>query len=71
MDLIMIYIYDTYIDGYSINKLTGHNWSINSIAYDDVTNEFLSIDIYENIKIWDLNNFYNYQTINLNETVNI
>ena len=66
-----IYIYDPYIDGYPINILTGHNWSVNSIACDEVANEFLSIDIYGNIKVWDLNNFYNYQTINLNETVNI
>ena len=66
-----IYIYDPYIDGYSINKLTGHNWSINSIACDETMNEFVSIDIYGNIKIWDLNNYFNYQTINLNETVNI
>ena len=66
-----IYIYDPYIDGYSINKLTGHNWSINSIACDEMMNEFLSIDIYGNIKIWDMDNFYNYQTINLNETINI
>lgn len=66
-----IYIYDPYIDGYSINKLTGHNWSINSIACDEIMNEFISIDIYGNIKIWDMDNFYNYQTININETVNI
>jgi hypothetical protein len=66
-----IYIYDPYIDGYSINKLTGHNWSINSIACDEAMNEFVSIDIYGNIKIWDLDTFYNYQTININETVNI
>ena len=66
-----IYIYDPYIDGYSINKLTGHNWSINSIACDETVNEFVSIDIYGNIKIWDLDNFYNYQTININETVNV
>ena len=66
-----IYIYDPYIDGYSINKLAGHNWSINSIACDESKNEFVSIDIYGNIKIWDLDTFYNYQTININETVNI
>ena len=66
-----IYIYDPYIDGYSINKLTGHNWSINSIACNEAMHEFVSIDIYGNIKIWDLDNFYNYQTININETVNI
>ena len=66
-----IYIYDPYIDGYSINRLKGHNWSINSIACDETMNEFISIDIYGNIKIWDLDNFFNYQTINLNETVNI
>ena len=66
-----IYIYDPYVDGRCIYKLTGHNYSINSIACINPENEFVSIDIYGNIKIWDLTNFYNYQTINLNETLNL
>ena len=66
-----IYIYDPYVDGRCIHKLVGHNYSINSIACINSENEFLSIDIYGNIKIWDLVNYYNYQTINLNETLNL
>ena len=66
-----IYIYDPYVDGRCVHKLIGHNYSINSIACINSENEFLSIDIYGNIKIWDLINYYNYQTINLNETLNL
>ena len=66
-----IYIYDPYVDGRCIHKLVGHNYSINSIACINSENEFVSIDIYGNIKIWDLSNYYNYQTINLNETLNL
>lgn len=66
-----IYIYDPYVDGRSVHKLIGHNYSINSIACINSENEFVSIDIYGNIKIWDLINYYNYQTINLNETLNL
>ena len=66
-----IHIYDPYIDGFSVNKLEGHNYGVNSIGCNENIEEFVSIDIYGNIKVWDLNNFYNYQTINLNETINI
>ena len=66
-----IYIYDPYVDGRCVHKLVGHNYSINSIACINSENEFVSIDIYGNIKIWDLINYYNYQTINLNETLNL
>ena len=66
-----IYIYDPYVDVRCIHKLIGHNYSINSIACINSENEFVSIDIYGNIKIWDLVNYYNYQTINLNETLNL
>ena len=66
-----IYIYDPYVDGRCVHKLRGHNYSINSIACIHSENEFVSIDIYGNIKIWDLINYYNYQTINLNETLNL
>ena len=65
-----IYIYDPYIDNFSINKLEGHNYGVNSIGCNENIDEFVSIDIYGNIKIWDLKNYYNYQTLNVNETVN-
>ena len=54
----------------SINKLIGHNYRVNSIACNENIDEAVSIDINGIIKVWDLNNFYNYQTINLNETTN-
>ena len=66
-----IYIYDPYVDFRCVHKLKGHNYSINSIASINSDNEFVSIDIYGNIKLWDLSNYYNYQTINLNETLNL
>ena len=62
-----IFIYDPYIDNCAVYKLNGHNWSINSIAVNNIDDELISLDILGNIKIWDLNNFYNFQTINLNE----
>ena len=66
-----IYIYDPYVDTKCIHKLKGHNYSINSIACINSDNDFISIDILGNIKIWDLSNYYNYQSINLNETLNM
>lgn len=63
-----IFIYDPYIDGGAVYKLLGHNSSINSVAVNPLENELISIDINGIIKIWDLNNYYNYQTINLNES---
>ena len=66
-----IYIYDPYVDSRCVHKLRGHNYSINSIVSINSGSEFISIDIYGNIKIWDLSNFYNYQSINLNETLNL
>ena len=65
-----IHIYDPYIDGASVNKLIGHNYGVNSIGCNENIDEAVSIDIYGNIKVWDLNNLYNYQTLNLNETTN-
>ena len=65
-----IHVYDPYIDGFCVNKLEGHNYGVNSIGCNENIEEFVSIDIYGNIKVWDLNNFYNYQTLNLNETIN-
>ena len=66
-----IYIYDPYVDTRCIHKLRGHNYSINSIACINSDNAFVSIDIYGNIKVWDMSNYYNYQSINLNETLNL
>ena len=66
-----IYIYDPYIDNNSIYKLTGHNWSLNSIISIEKESEIISLDILGNIKIWDSLNFLNFQTINLNETLEI
>ncbi len=63
-----IFIYDPYIDCNAIYKLVGHNWSINSIAINSSDEELVSIDILGNIKLWDINSFYNFQTINLNES---
>ena len=64
-----IYIYDPFIDEHCIQKLEGHNWSVNSISFNKMNNELISIDINGNIKVWDLNNYYNFQTININEAI--
>ena len=66
-----IYIYDPFIDEHCIKKLSGHNWSINSISCNIFLNELISIDINGNIKIWDLNNYYNFQSININDTAHL
>ena len=66
-----IFIYDPYIDNNSIYKLTGHNWSLNSIISIEKESEIISLDILGNIKIWDSLNFLNFQTINLNETLEV
>ena len=65
-----IHVYDPYIDGFSINKLEGHNYAVNSIGCNENIEEIVSIDIFGNIKIWDLSNYYNYQTLNVNEAIN-
>ena len=64
-----IFIYDPYNEEHAIYKLNGHNWSINSISLNPYENELISMDILGNIKIWDINNYYNYQTINLNDSL--
>ena len=64
-----IYIYDPYIDNNSIYKLTGHNWSLSSIVSIEKESEIISLDILGNIKIWDSLYLLNFQTINLNETL--
>ena len=66
-----IYIYDPYIDNTSIYKLSGHNWSLNSIISIEKESEIISLDILGNIKVWDSLNFLNFQTINLNETIEV
>ena len=62
-----IFIYDPYIDKEAIYKLRGHKSSINSIALIPENNELISIDISGIIKIWDITNFFNFQTININD----
>ena len=64
-----IYIYDPYIDNTSIYKLTGHNWSLSNIVSIEKESEIISLDILGNIKIWDSLYLLNFQTINLNETL--
>ena len=64
-----IYIYDPYIDNNCIYKLTGHNWSLSSIVSIEKESEIISLDILGNIKIWDSLYLLNFQTINLNETI--
>ena len=62
-----IYVYDPYISNEAIYKLIGHKSSVNSIALNNNNNELISIDISGIIKIWDINNFFNFQTININD----
>ena len=66
-----IFIYDPYVDSKSIHKLRGHNYSINSIACILSDGGFISLDIFGNIKVWDLSNYYNYQNININEAFHL
>ena len=62
-----IFVYDPYIENEAIYKLKGHKSSINSIALIKKNNELISIDISGIIKIWDVTNFFNFQTININD----
>jgi WD40 repeat protein len=66
-----IYIYDPYNGEKSIKKLGGHNASISSISFNKETNELVSIDISGIMKLWDTNNFYNFQSINIKEILNL
>ena len=66
-----IYIYDPYNGEKSIKKLSGHNASISSISFNKENNELASIDISGIMKLWDTNNFYNFQTINIKEILNL
>ena len=64
-----IYVYDPYIDGSSIYKLSGHSCSINSVDTNEKESELISLDILGNIKIWDTTELINFQTLKLNEEV--
>ena len=64
-----IYVYDPYIDGSSIYKLSGHSCSINSIDTNEKESELISLDILGNIKIWDSSGLINFQTLKINEEV--
>ena len=66
-----IYVYDPYNGEKAMKKLTGHNASISSIGFKKESNELVSIDISGIMKIWDTNNFYNFQTINIKEILNL
>ena len=65
-----IYVYDPYIEDNAVQKIKGHMSSISSISFNKDNNEFISIDIQGIMKIWDSNNFINFQTINLKEDIN-
>ena len=64
-----IYVYDPYIDGSSIYKLTGHPCSINCIDTNEKESELISLDILGNIKIWDTTELIIFQTVKINEEV--
>ena len=64
-----IFVYDPYIDGSSVYKLIGHNWSINSIECNEKESELISVDILGTIKVWDTSLLINFQTIKLNEQI--
>ena len=62
-----IYVYDPYIDGTSIYKLSGHSCSINSVDTNEKESELISLDILGNIKVWDTSGLINFQTLKVNE----
>lgn len=62
-----IYVYDPYIDGNCVYKLTGHAYSIKNIDLNEKENELITFDIVGNIKIWDLTSMTNFQNIKINE----
>ena len=55
---------DTYI-----YKLEGHNSSVNTIALNEYENELITLDIMANIKIWNNNNHYNFQSLNTSDNI--
>ena len=66
-----IYIYDPYNGEKAMKKLSGHNASISSISFNKESNELVSNDISGIMKIWDTNNYYNFQSINIREILNL
>ena len=66
-----IHVYDPYNGEKAMKKLLGHNASISSISFNKETNEMTSIDIQGNMKLWDTNNYYNFQSINVKEILNL
>ena len=66
-----IYVYDPYNEDTAVEKIKGHMSSISSIAFNLENNEFISVDIQGIMKIWDSNNFVNFQTINIKESLDI
>ena len=66
-----IHVYDPYNGEKAMKKLAGHNASISSISFNKETNELTSIDIQGNMKLWDTNNYYNFQSINVKEILNL
>ena len=54
-----------------MKKLSGHNASISSISFNKESNELVSNDISGIMKIWDTNNYYNFQSINIREILNL
>ena len=65
-----IYVYDPYNEEIAVEKIKGHMSSISSISFNEENNEMISIDIQGIMKIWDTNNFTNFQTINIKESLN-
>ena len=64
-----IYVYDPYIDGSSIYKLSGHLCSISYIYTNEKESELISVDILGNVKIWDTTELINFQTLKIIEEV--
>ena len=60
-----IYVYDPYNEDSSIYKLKGHNSSVKSISLNIENNELISIDVNDNLKIWDTTALINFQTLNI------
>ena len=66
-----IYVYDPYNGEKAMKKLIGHNSSISSISFNKETNELVSIDNQGIMKLWDCNNNFNFQSINIKEILNL
>ena len=64
-----IFVYEPYNNNNAVYKLKGHNGSINSLAINPNLGELISIDVLGIIKIWDTNLFFNFQTINTNDSL--